>query len=79
MLLLAFIASATSVDSAFAETAVGLDNVKATLDRLPEFTESVDCDAVFDGDEEASTRAANWTFDGELFWNETVSTNLSDV
>ncbi|KAH7708843.1 GLY-15 protein [Aphelenchoides avenae] len=79
MSLFVLIVSAISVSSAFAETAEGLDKVKATLDRLPGFSESVDCDAVFDGDEEASSRAGNWAFDAEMFWNETVSTNLSEA
>ncbi|KAH7708842.1 GLY-15 protein [Aphelenchoides avenae] len=77
--ILVLIASALSVSSSLVETADGLDKVKATLDRLPEFSETVDCAAVFDGHEEASARAGNWTFDDELFWKETVSTNLSKV
>ncbi|KAH7708844.1 GLY-15 protein [Aphelenchoides avenae] len=79
MLTFVVIASALSISSAFVETADGLDKVKATLDRLPGFADTVECDAVFDGDEEASSRAGNWTFDGEFFWKETVSTNLSEV
>ncbi|KAH7696139.1 GLY-15 protein, partial [Aphelenchoides avenae] len=79
MWLFVLIASALIVSSALAQTANSLDKVKATLDRLPGFAETVECDAVFDGDEAASARAGNWTFDGELFWKQTVSTNLSQV
>lgn len=40
------------------------------MDALPAYNNSVDCDAIFDGDMKS---AVKWTFDAEAYWYQTVS------
>ncbi|KAH7719203.1 Protein GLY-15 a [Aphelenchoides avenae] len=68
-----------TVDFEFNKRVECLRRLGATLESLTHFTSSVNCAALFDGDEAAMERASNWTFDGEAFWDETISPRLNET
>lgn len=47
-------------------------NVLATTSTLPNWAESVDCPAIFEGDSNAIEAGSEWTFDAEEYWELTA-------